>query len=452
MNRIKDKIFNILLYIFFFINIVWGNTETPKLKKKHQSKSNNALIIEYYENSNEINNGNLLFKSKITPIKYWEDREKTELKSNLNQNDEVNVSSLSSNKFTNFYDQLNENEKQFYNIIYKSSIKSPPDLSINIIVSGIRNLDSFYDEISESSERFFTALAYDNPELWWIGTFYISINSSIKRYQYIVSFDLAPENTLFHGIADEKIIEINEEIEDIKYDIMNQISNLKLTTNYAILRYIHDYLVTKIIYTLDESMIYIRTLYGALVENKCVCEGYAEAFQYIAQQYGINCIIARSSVHEWNFVELNDKWYVVDVTYDDPIIRGVNFPSGYNDNLQLDYFLTGKEHKSDYSLKYSEDPDHFLVYSGYSDKYIINYPEIEDSDYMPNTLELQEIDLIDLSNITNSDPFHYSEMNDSNYNKTNDDSTSNSNKANNKLYIVNIFSLLITLNILYILL
>jgi len=189
-----------------------------------------------------------------------------------------------------------------------------------------------------------------------------------------------------------------------KSDIMDQIENLKLTTKYAILRYIHDYLITKIVYTLDENMIHIRTIYGALVESKCVCEGYAEAFQYLAQQYGINCIIARSSVHEWNFVEMDGKWYVVDVTYDDPIIGNKIIPSGYNDNLQIDYFLTGTDHEIEYHSKYSNDPDHILVYSGYSEKVLVSYPDIEKEDYSPSELELQELELIDLTNITNSDP------------------------------------------------
>jgi len=401
----KNKIFYILLHVLVFLNIVLSlKTTFPKLPKRHKPKSNNILVIgEYDENENEINENDLIYKSESIPIKFWENGEKNELKDKVNQGleDEINISSDTSEKFTNFYDQLNDDEKDFYDIIYNSSIKQYPDLVIKIVVSGIRDLDAFIEEFSESSERFFTAIAYDNPELWWVGTYQIGLNSSIKRYQYIISFDLAPEYSLFYGMTNTKIASLNSEIETVKNDIMNQISSMKLTTKYAILRYIHDYLITKIIYTLDESMLHIRTLYGALVENQCVCEGYAEAFQYIAKQYGINCIIARSSVHEWNFVELDGKWYVVDVTYDDPIIGETNFPSGYSDNLQLDYFLTGTEHKCEYYIKYSEDPDHVLVYSGYSDSKMVYYPEIEAEDYVPNELELAEIDMIDLSNITN---------------------------------------------------
>ncbi|OUM65669.1 hypothetical protein PIROE2DRAFT_7251 [Piromyces sp. E2] len=450
MIHIKNKIFYILLFVFIIVNFTWCYTSKfPKLSKKHKPKSENILIIdEYNEKENEINENDLIYKSENIPIKYWADGEKNELKDKVSQDldDEINVSSSTSYAFTNFYDQLNEDEKEFYNIIYKSSIKQYPDLNIKIVVSGINNLDAFIEEFSESSERFFTALAYDNPELWWIGSYQIGLNSSIKKYQYIITFDLTPEDSTFYGITNKKISKINEEIENEKKNIMNQIASMKLTTNYAILRFIHDYLITNIIYNLDESKLHIRTLYGALVEKQCVCEGYAEAFQYIAQQYGINVIIARSSVHEWNFVEMNRKWYIIDVTYDDPIIGEINLPSGYNDNLQLDYFLTGSEHKCDYYLKYSEDPDHILVYSGYSENHVVEYPEIEIQDYVPTELELRELELIDLSNITNPEPFSYSEMIDSNYNSTNTKNTSNAitNKISYSLLIM-----LLLLNVLF---
>jgi len=82
---------------------------------------------------------------------------------------------------------------------------------------------------------------------------------------------------------------------------MENISKLGLNSTYSKLRYIHDYLVTRNVYTLDEGRRHIRNIYGILVEEKGVCASYAEAFQYIAQQYGIECIIAFSLTHEWNF-------------------------------------------------------------------------------------------------------------------------------------------------------
>jgi len=190
---------------------------------------------------------------------------------------------------------------------------------------------------------------------------------------------------------------LNKEIENVKNEIIDNISTFNVTTSYAILRYIHDYLITNIIYILDENRTHIRTLYGALVEKQCVCEGYSEAFQYLAQQYGINCITARSLTHEWNFVEMKGKWYAVDVTYDDPLINGKNTPMGSKENLKIDFFLIGTENESVNCPKYSDDPNHTLIYSGFSDKELVSYPPIELTNYIPTESVTQK----SIENISN---------------------------------------------------
>ena len=44
--------------------------------------------------------------------------------------------------------------------------------------------------------------------------------------------------------------------------------------------------------------------------------------------------------HAWNYVKLNDKWYAIDVTWDDPIIKGGGVLS---DKLRYQYFLKGAD-------------------------------------------------------------------------------------------------------------
>jgi len=75
----------------------------------------------------------------------------------------------------------------------------------------------------------------------------------------------------------------------------------------------------------------IHNIYGALVEREVVCEGYAKAFKYILDSLDIECILVsgnatnssnQTELHMWNYVKINDFWYGVDVTWDDPIIIG----------------------------------------------------------------------------------------------------------------------------------
>lgn len=99
--------------------------------------------------------------------------------------------------------------------------------------------------------------------------------------------------------------------------------------------FVHDYIVNHTTYDtagaeIIEKDLYdegekglFGTAYGCLVEGSAVCQGYAEAFQYIMNRIGIESGICHGSVsdgpHAWNYVKLNNKYYWIDVTWDDPV-------------------------------------------------------------------------------------------------------------------------------------
>ncbi|ORX83764.1 scaffoldin [Anaeromyces robustus] len=359
--------------------------------------------IEVIEETNLIED--IIEEDKTVEISFDSDiSNKIEEVEELSDNAFVSSDSDIIPNFTNFYDQLNNIEKKFYDAILGSSTKNPPEFEVevtfdyngqNINANDYQsNQADFERNIDDYQERSFTAIIYDHPELWWIGAINSGYSYYLNNNQKTVRFNLIGNKSF----TSSEIANLNLKIEAMKIDITNKISQLGLTTDYAKLKYIHDYLITKLVYVLDESRAHIRNVYGALVENKCVCEGYAEAFQYIAQQYNIDCIIARSINHEWNFVKLNSKWYVVDVTWDDPgNINGSNTPSGSNINLDTDYFLVGTNHDY-YGEKYYEDESHILIYSAYDDtNHLVKYPSIETNDYTPNSTEKNEADKIDFN-------------------------------------------------------
>lgn len=88
--------------------------------------------------------------------------------------------------------------------------------------------------------------------------------------------------------------------------------------------FLHDKLDKAVTYGVSPNA---HNAYGALIEGKGVCEGYAEAFQYLLQRAGIQSFIAiGSSVnpetgerepHEWNIVRIDGEYYHVDPTWDD---------------------------------------------------------------------------------------------------------------------------------------
>ena len=94
----------------------------------------------------------------------------------------------------------------------------------------------------------------------------------------------------------------------------------------------HNYLSKTVTYwrnkdakPLEKS--YMQSAYGALIKNKCVCQGYAEAYKRILDSQGIICEVLCGKVkssgeyHAWNAVSFNGRDYFhVDVTWDAPQI------------------------------------------------------------------------------------------------------------------------------------
>lgn len=91
---------------------------------------------------------------------------------------------------------------------------------------------------------------------------------------------------------------------------------------------VHDYLTERVAYDTDVDPVNpadndpaIYTVYGALVNQVAVCEGYARAFQMLLNGLGVDCVglmgQSENQLHMWNAVKLEDNWYQTDVTWDD---------------------------------------------------------------------------------------------------------------------------------------
>lgn len=108
---------------------------------------------------------------------------------------------------------------------------------------------------------------------------------------------------------------------------------------------IHDYLIANCVYDEAEQL---RTGYDLLIKGSTVCSGYAELYQDLLTRCGIPCLQVESEAmeHVWNLVQLDEKWYHVDVTWDDPTPDTKGF-------VQHKYFL-----RTDAEMSAGEDPHH----------------------------------------------------------------------------------------------
>lgn len=90
----------------------------------------------------------------------------------------------------------------------------------------------------------------------------------------------------------------------------------------------HNYLAFNVKYLLNHDnnldASYCQSAYGAFIEKKCVCQGYAEAFKRLMDHEKIECIaiwgavVKSDGLHGWNLVSLGNggNYYHIDVTWD----------------------------------------------------------------------------------------------------------------------------------------
>lgn len=151
------------------------------------------------------------------------------------------------------------------------------------------------------------------------------INNYVHPYNAFshieTEFDTAGKITITiqRAYTNEDTYKINEKVNEIYKSIYNK--DLDIKTN---IKNIHDYIINNTKYdTLrsDENIIKYRSdmAYGPLFEGYAVCGGYTDLMQLFLEKMNLKSYRVSSTEHIWNAVEINNKWYHIDLTWDDPI-------------------------------------------------------------------------------------------------------------------------------------
>ncbi|SHK85529.1 Transglutaminase-like superfamily protein [Anaerocolumna jejuensis DSM 15929] len=105
-------------------------------------------------------------------------------------------------------------------------------------------------------------------------------------------------------------------------EIKRVLKALKLDgkSDYAKVKKVHDYIIKKTIY---DQTLKKHTAYDALIGKSAVCDGYTLAAYRLLTDAGVMTRVitgwAAGNLHSWNIVQVGDKWYNLDLTWDDPI-------------------------------------------------------------------------------------------------------------------------------------
>lgn len=279
-----------------------------------------------------------------------------------------------------YYNQLDEYGKIIYSELYKNIDKLKT--GTYTVEYGTTFNDLLQDEanteiLNNSFQLAINALTFDNPELFYIDVTKMNLLTEITTRAfsktYRVSIGGNGKSYLSDEFSNDSVEVAIKNVENVKKEIIESANGNTIDK----LRIIHDYLVDNTEYDAnDGTMVY--NIYGTLVNGRSVCEGYARSFKYILDDLGIPCIIAcgigrnrsgETESHAWNYVQIDGKWYAIDVTWDDPVITGGN--GILTDENRYGYFLKG----SNLFFK-----DHFEDGNIVGDAEF-RYPEISADDY-----------------------------------------------------------------------
>lgn len=155
-------------------------------------------------------------------------------------------------------------------------------------------------------------ILHDNPEYFWPAGGMIN-----KLYGspmgYIHSMNISYGYTDTNTIAEKK-----KALDEATAEILLNISDDM--TEFEKVMTVHDYMVLNYSYggnAETQHSIFIMT------EKAGVCMGYALAFNHLMNVLGIESTYVSSPKnymnHAWNLVELDGKWYHIDLTFDDPL-------------------------------------------------------------------------------------------------------------------------------------
>lgn len=345
MKKFFSFIFKSLLYIFLilFVILVVFFIYTYVYSQKNNVSITNTLA-DFKSIGTELVDFTFTSKDSIDITTGIEDISPT------TTTPSTQTPSTNSKKY--FYNQLDNNSK----IIYKSLEKHMDNLKKDNYTIDFEN--TFDDLLHEASGQYklnkafqsaLDAFFYDHPELFYIDLSKISLNITCASLGPIQKYNvkLAPKNNKnylndnFYSTQDAELA--IRKVEKIKN---NFISEFQDCNDYEKVLNVHNALADALEYESTLSKPHIHNIYGALVNNSVVCEGYAKALKYILDALNIETILVSGQAtnssgetesHMWNYVRLNGEWYGVDVTWDDPIIIG----GSNRNNVRHDYFLKG---------------------------------------------------------------------------------------------------------------
>ena len=230
------------------------------------------------------------------------------------------------------------------NYVYDTNsniVKNKQDILNMIYTSLNRGLD-FYDFKCDSSyESCYSDLmdVLNNSEDMKVINNLVDSFNSFKNYKLSYKYNGEFRFSIIKKYSENDINVLNNRVNYIISKIISDDMSDELK-----IRQVHNFLANNIKYTYTDMS---DNAYGALIEGRAVCNGYADALNIFLDKLKIPNYKVISENHVWNAVYVNNKWLHVDLTWDD--INGIKYDYFLIDNNKLNN-MDIKDH--DFNKKY----------------------------------------------------------------------------------------------------
>lgn len=206
--------------------------------------------------------------------------------------------------------------------------------------------------LSTAFQSAWNAFSYDECDLFYIDIKKMNLINETRTLGGITTYyvSIGPGNNKNYLQDSFQTAEKIEKAQNYMNNIIRQIvKQTKDDQKIIRAKKVHDWMIDAMEYDASETNVNKYNIYGAIHDKKAVCEGYARSFKYIMEKVGVPCVLVpgtaensrgKIEAHAWNYVQIDDKWYAVDVTWDDPVITG---GGTITDNEKYKFFLKGSE-------------------------------------------------------------------------------------------------------------
>lgn len=277
---------------------------------------------------------------------------------NRNKTDTKTIVTLSNKN--SYYRDYNFNFVQTTNDFSPKNVQDLYNIYYTVINAGKSSFTFYCPDTYQGCINDVKYLANDQITLSNINNFVHPFNG-FKHIE--TTYDNTGKITIkaYKTYTEEDRTKINAKIKEIQKELKDD----TLSTIEQIKKY-HDYIIDHAVYDSDRSDKNIikyksDTAYGALFQGHALCGGYTDSMALFLTEMQLPNYKVSSENHVWNAVKIEDKWYHLDLTWDDPVTQdGTNL-------IEEDFFLINTN-----KLLELEKQEHNFDYATYSELVEVN--------------------------------------------------------------------------------